>query len=55
MFGIMSSVIRNATRTEPFPETEFDRDRRITDRRAEERRREREALDREIRYRRGYW
>lgn len=55
MLGIMSSVMRNATRTEPFPETEFERDQRIRNRRAEDRRREREALDREIRYRRGYW
>ena len=55
MLGIMSSVFRNATRTEPFPETEFERDNRIRDRRAEERRRERAALDREIRNRRGYW
>ena len=55
MFGILASAFRNATRTEPFPETEFEREARIRDRRAEDRRREREALDREIRYRRGYW
>ena len=55
MFGIMASVFRNASRTEPFEGTSFDREQHLVNRREEERRREREAMDTLVRYRRGYW
>ncbi len=54
MFGIMASVLRNATRTEPRP-TPTHSERMMQRRHEEERRRERDALEREIRFRRGFW
>lgn len=50
MFDIMASVIRTATRTGPVEKPEDARDVRC-----EERRRRRDELDRELRFRRGYW
>lgn len=55
MFGILSSMMHTATRTEPFTMEEHHRERLLHERRKEEARREREALDELIRYRRGYW
>ena len=55
MLGIVASLIRTSTRTERAPETDFEKIRRIRDPRHAERRCWQEALDRETRFRRGYW
>ncbi|MCB1347876.1 MAG: hypothetical protein KDK11_04265 [Maritimibacter sp.] len=53
MLGILADMMHRATFTERRHETHEERRNRM---RAEEfRRDERDALDREIRFRRGYW
>ena len=55
MFGILASMMHNATRTETHTLREMDRARRLSEQREAEKRRHRDALEELNRYRRGYW
>lgn len=55
MFGILASMMHNATRTDTRPSADCDRVRRLHQQREDEARRRREALEELDRFRRGYW